>query len=39
MTVWMRKGSNNSGKFWNDTRMFLLGTEVSWVAALLVSIL
>jgi hypothetical protein len=39
MTVWMRKGNNNSGKFWNDTKMFLLGTKVSWVAALLVNIL
>jgi hypothetical protein len=28
----MREDSNNSGRFWNDTRMFLLGTRVSWVA-------
>jgi hypothetical protein len=27
----MREDSNNSGTFWNDTRMYLLGTRVSWV--------
>ncbi len=32
--VWMRKDSGNSGTFWNDTRMCLLGTRVSWVAVL-----
>jgi hypothetical protein len=35
----MREDSNNSGRFWNDTRMFLLGTRVSWVAVLLGNIL
>jgi hypothetical protein len=35
----MREDSNNSGRFWNDTRMFLLGTRVSWVAVPLGNIL
>jgi hypothetical protein len=35
----MREDSNNSRKFWNDTRMFFLGTRVSWVAVLLGNIL
>jgi hypothetical protein len=35
----MREDNNNSGRFWNDTRMFLLGTKVSWVAVLLGNIL
>jgi hypothetical protein len=35
----MREDSNNFGRFWNDTRMFLLGTRVSWVAISLGNIL
>jgi hypothetical protein len=35
----MREDNNNSGRFWNDTRMFLLGTRVSWVIVSLGNIL
>jgi hypothetical protein len=35
----MRENGSNSGKFWSDTRMFLLGIRVSWVAVLLGNIL
>jgi len=27
----MKEDSNNSGTLWNDTKMHLLGTRVSWV--------
>jgi hypothetical protein len=39
ITTWMRERSNNFGRFWSGTKMFLLGTRVSWVAALLENIL
>jgi len=35
----MREDSNNSGRFWNDTKMFLLRTRVSWVTVPLGNIL
>jgi hypothetical protein len=39
VAVWMRGDNSNSRKFWSDTKMFLLGTRVSWVAILLGNIL
>jgi hypothetical protein len=30
----MEEDNGNSGTFWNDTRIYLLGTRVSWVAVL-----
>jgi hypothetical protein len=31
-------GSNNSRRFWKDTKTYLLGTRANWAAAPLVSI-